>query len=90
MLDFAALHNRTRTLVEFTEGLNADELHRLTGEMIDTMLGLITPAYPRAALRNAILRFNAELAHNDIHMQQIRNIIQQANAAQSSDSFLKK
>lgn len=42
MLNFDAFRNQEMTLNELIAGLAVDDLHRLTGEMIDRMLGLIT------------------------------------------------
>jgi hypothetical protein len=41
MLDFAPVRDKTITIDQICAGLDVDDLRRLTGEMVDAMLGLI-------------------------------------------------
>jgi hypothetical protein len=41
MLDFAPVRDKTITIDQLCAGLDVDDLRRLTGEMVDAMLGLI-------------------------------------------------
>jgi alkanesulfonate monooxygenase SsuD/methylene tetrahydromethanopterin reductase-like flavin-dependent oxidoreductase (luciferase family) len=41
MLNFQAVHEKKTTLSELVAGLTRDDLHKLTDEMIDALLGLI-------------------------------------------------
>jgi len=42
MLDFTPLHRKQATMAEIVEGLTRDDLERLTHEMVDTMLNLMS------------------------------------------------
>jgi hypothetical protein len=42
MLDFTPLRNKELTISQLADGLGADDLRRLTDEMVDTVLGLIS------------------------------------------------
>lgn len=44
MLDFTPVRKKEMTMMQLTTGLTPADLHRLTGEMIDTMLNLIADA----------------------------------------------
>ncbi len=44
MLDFTSVRNKEKTLDDLATGLTATDLHALTDEMIDTVLGLIADA----------------------------------------------
>ncbi|MBN2145942.1 MAG: DinB family protein [Anaerolineales bacterium] len=44
MLDFAAMREKKVSLKDLCTGLTVDDLHRLTDEMVDTMLNLIASA----------------------------------------------
>ncbi len=44
MLDFSRVRSHEQTLSQLVEGLTPADLHRLTDEMVDTMLGLIADA----------------------------------------------
>jgi len=44
MLNFTPVRNKEITMLELTAGLTVADLHRLTDEMIDTMLGYLTEA----------------------------------------------
>ena len=41
MLDFTPVRKREKTMAQLGSGLTADDLRRLTNEMVDTMLGMI-------------------------------------------------
>lgn len=44
MLDFSGIRKRTTTFADLTKGLTKADLHRLTDEMIDTQLAIISNA----------------------------------------------
>jgi hypothetical protein len=81
MLDFAPIRNKERTMQELVAGLGPDDLRRLTNEMLNTMLGMISEctdadvtfvpddpdAYDSAAATEAELHIPWTLGHLVVH-----------------------